>query len=291
MAVRGRPTSAVATSFSSTDVWQTITWIPCWNQTMDQNQSSMILATSMITRPSLTNRVPNQRKREATLDSAINDAQEDRLRSIIRTLARAQPAARTFIEQSLIAPLVGSDSKKRKRYDVCGNCGAEYTTDEIVIGSCDFFHPGESGVAKPCMFLLTCWQASWTRTWSMKASLFWRTPGMIQWTFQTRRKLQKLSFGRAATSMETRRAALNRDMCPRASTKSSLLGIEAPWQTKSPTIDQLPIGNCDNNGSMDCQLADETKLFVSIASDRGNGPASQNVFERRHNLASILWSF
>jgi len=106
---------------------------------------------------------PSPKPEEATLDSAINDAQEDPLRSILRTLARAQPAARTFIEQSLIAPLAGSDSKKRKRYDVCGNCGAEYITAENVIGSCEFFHPGESGVSKPCMFLLTCWQASWTR--------------------------------------------------------------------------------------------------------------------------------
>jgi hypothetical protein len=76
-----------------------------------------------------------------SLDSAIDDAPVHQIRFALKELARSQATAKAYLEKTFTLPIVGSNSRKRKAFDVCGHCSEEYTVSDNEKGCCNY-HPG-----------------------------------------------------------------------------------------------------------------------------------------------------
>lgn len=63
---------------------------------------------------------------DPTLETAINEVSEGRARSILRKVARKQPAAKAFIEEMLFVPLPSATHNKQKMFETCIHCRKEY---------------------------------------------------------------------------------------------------------------------------------------------------------------------
>ncbi|KAK5191250.1 hypothetical protein LTR99_001633 [Exophiala xenobiotica] len=90
-----------------------------------------------------------------TLEEAIETATPSRLRTVLLQVCQDNHLARDLATKALlvstITPVEGTggsnlkDSRKRKRFEVCGQCDDEYEVERNELGLC-VYHPGQKEV-------------------------------------------------------------------------------------------------------------------------------------------------
>ena len=74
------------------------------------------------------------------LEDALDCASWDQLRYCLRLLCTTKQH-KDAISAHFLRPISKSDNWKRPRYELCRNCGSDYTVDENEKGDC-YYHPG-----------------------------------------------------------------------------------------------------------------------------------------------------
>ena len=90
----------------------------------------------------------------ATVENAIANASLQRLRSLMTTMCRESPQARSIATRALLTSVPGKPAAKRRVHETCINCHEEYNVDTNYDGACGH-HPGTNCVSKATFVLLS----------------------------------------------------------------------------------------------------------------------------------------
>ena len=85
---------------------------------------------------------PTQPPAVSSLESVIATASADRLRAVLADICRANAEAKDIAQAALLATHPNGATLKRKRYETCENCHAEYDVTKNRNGDC-VYHEGE----------------------------------------------------------------------------------------------------------------------------------------------------